>query len=644
MPEGLSSAGLIGLTQRTDKRAQTQSDLANMERMLLMKKDQEAEEQKAALAEQAYYDRIRAEADKMLVGDRKKINEKSKSIQQQIRTQIKAFGGSKAKFMANGGLSLIGDYTNGVLDSEEVQIYRNNKTNLEKLLDLKEKGMGHLLVAGDQNSLEEYNRNGFGNISYSGVKSDVELPPSNLFDRGKIAGASDILGFNNNKAKIIGNYALDNPNRDMSKVTTEELLEYTKQNYRQLGSYVDPYAHLKGNRNADGTEKTDKPTYDATYGGELTRVFGPLNKPVSFKDMSKGVLDGIDYGKDLFGNKPYKKVAQINQTILEKLKFWGDDNNTYVPRGAVDLGMSKAMDLFKLQNGADTFNIEKGIITIENPGSLDDIYLANGEPVSADQKEDMKKGSYKIVGHWGGFQAKLLDGQERIVVDATTEDGKMDQERTDSLYPTEGGAEQPMGNRAIYITLEDDEGFKYYQKVHLKGSAQVSEINAALSDRGVLTDEYQEAKQNEKKEEQIINTRAIQKMAKAELEIPHQTFENNPAFTERVAKLNNYKGTDSRAKIMKAFYTTMFDIATQSNPNFDFDTYISEDPFTGFMGSLGLDEYLMDPKTTDAELMQMAIEKMSKQAPGDDDTTIQRNVIIGTKMKNYLNKVYLNKK
>lgn len=645
MPEGLSSAGLIGLTQRTDKRAQTQSDLAVMEKMLLMKKDQEAEEQKAAVMEQAYYDRIRAEADKMLVGDRKKINEKSKSIQQQIRTQIKAFGGSKAKFMANGGLSLIGDYTNGVLDSEEVQTYRNNKTNLEKLLDLKEKGLGHLLVAVDKNSLDEYNKNGYGTITYSGVKNQVDIPPSNLFDRGKKAEATDIFAFEQNQIKIRGNFALDNPHRDMSKVTDAELIAYTKENYGQIGSYVDPYAHLKGGGSGSGTDKTDKPTYDTSYGNSLGNILGPLNRPVSMKDMNKGVLNAIDYGVNLLGNKPYKKVSQIDQTWGEKLKFWGDDNNSFIPRGAADLGMSKALELFKVQNGKENYLIEKGVIAIDNPGSLDDLYLANGEPITAEQKEDMQKGNYKVVGSFMGFESKLLDGQERLIVDAVDENGKIDKERNNLLYKTEGNASEPTGLRAVYITLEDENGDRYYQKVNTEGSAQIGEINALFAERGDLTQEKQEEQQRKVKMDKIQNSRAIQQRAKAKLDIPYQTFANNDAFKARLDKINNYKENSyNRLNLMQAFYTTMFDLHTQNDPNFDFDKYITEDRFTGWLGSMGLEEQLMKENISDSALLQEIQNKLAQSAPGDPDELIQQQILIGTKMRNYLSKTYLNKK
>ena len=100
MGTGASSLGKVGLTHNVGKRESARADLATMGQLVQMKKQQEQEEQQAALIEQQYYEQIRKEADQMLSGDRKRINERSKSLQGQIRQQIKAFGDSRAKFMA----------------------------------------------------------------------------------------------------------------------------------------------------------------------------------------------------------------------------------------------------------------------------------------------------------------------------------------------------------------------------------------------------------------------------------------------------------------------------------------------------------------------------------------------------------------
>ena len=211
MAQGLSSAGLTGLTHNVNKKESARQDLATMGQLVQLKRQQEAEEQQAAIIEQQYYDQIRQEAEEMLVGDRKRINERSKNLQGQIRKQIKAFGGSRSKFMASGGLAMLGDYTRNVLQSPEVAQYKANKQNLEQILDIQKKGFGHLLSARDMANLEEYNKNGQGNITFAGLKSEIVMPDKDTILFGKIATGSQILWNDKNYLKILGNFKIDNP-------------------------------------------------------------------------------------------------------------------------------------------------------------------------------------------------------------------------------------------------------------------------------------------------------------------------------------------------------------------------------------------------------------------------------------------------
>lgn len=666
MPKGNASSGLIGLTHNVDKRQSARDDLATMGKLVEMKKGQEQDEQKAALIEQQYYEQIRKEADSMLTGDRKKINERSKSIQGQIRKQIKAFGGSRSKFMANGGLAMLGDYTRGVLESPEVARYKTNKTNLEQILDIKKKGMGHLLSARDERALKEYNEHGTGDISYSGLKNEIDMPPSDSFLFGTYATPAQMLMHDENYIKILGNYKIDNPNdsieSDPLTVKNQKLLEYTRVNVgRQRGSKVNPYGN-QNRRNASNRAVDKDGKVIMTRTGELT-TFNVMDTNISLDDMGTPTLSRNKYLNDLFGGIKYSKRSEINTSIVNDIThvaaygsglgtvllttgLWDwEGQNGYRPRGASALSTDMTIPLWKLQNSPN-YQIEGNVIKNVDPEELTNLMYANGVPVGNAQLENLKKGDWKIKDSFMGYTLNAK-GDSYMVVDAVDNEGRLDEKRMENLYATDGeDTPDPLGRTAMFITLEDPKGNEYVQRIDYKGSVKESLLADYIGkEANDLSDQYYERKGNQEgldeKKRQVTSMRA----GKANLEVLHELFDDNVAFNQQVAFYNSYSANGNmRSDLMKAYYMTQFDLLSDEDnpsPNLDLTSSINANEFTNiFIESLGLENELKNTKLTDTDFLKL-IEKtmLTKEMSGPEGEFLQSNMTLIEKMKNYLTKV-----
>lgn len=670
MSEGLSSLGRIGLTHNVNKREAARQDMATMNQLYQMKKQQELEEQQAALMEQQYYEQIRKQADEMLVGDRKIINEKAKSLQGQIREQIKAFGGSRAKFMASGGMAMIGDYTNDLLNSDEVARFKENKKNLEILLDIEQKQLGHLLSDRDRMALDEYRKYGRGTITYSGLKNQVEMPPSDSIWMDQYATGLDILLYGENYMKILGNFAIDKPDwRDPETglgieslpldKQRRELLAYTiAQGWTQRGTRQRPnYGYGTGTGNKTGTTTADQDK-TLTKSGVLRMVFMPeINQDITLTEMNEMALsnDKYKFVKGYFGGVPYNEKGEVDETILRSVAKYGanvislgiwdpDGNNNYTPRGAQKLNQSMAVPLFKTQNGPlDVVNMEIENFDAQNASNL---YYANGVPVK--EKEDVKNGKYKVKGAFLGYEI-MLQGESHLAVNAVDEDGKLNEKRNSTMYMTEGSAEEPKGRLAMYVALESSDGKTLYQKVDYGGMEQESTLGDYIGkEANNLADQYTEAKANKDLKDSAYQQATATQLGKAKLEVQNEYFDTNPYFNNMVSAYNKYnQGGEMRKNLMKSFYMSQFDWETDEdnpyyNPNSNLDVMLEQNLFGKFMALLGLDNRLDDYKLSDGQLLDLMQQRILSEDHSTNSSERAINYTLITKIRNYMAKMNFN--
>ena len=93
------------------------------------------------------------------------------------------------------------EYRNGVINSEEASQYIDNKKNMERILDMQSKGLGHLINPIDMYNLNQYHKNGEGKISFTGSLNEIEMLPPESVEWGEEITADKILSYKNNYTK-----------------------------------------------------------------------------------------------------------------------------------------------------------------------------------------------------------------------------------------------------------------------------------------------------------------------------------------------------------------------------------------------------------------------------------------------------------
>ncbi len=224
---GTAFMGLMNRPKMVDRAKEELGTLMMFEQQMTKER---VENEQAQIKEQAYYDEINKFSDKLLGPDRDKINQKAKLLQARVRQEIGVYGGDLNKFFENGGHSVIGDYKNSLMMSEEVTNYMSNKTNMDRLVQIQMSGKGHLINPNDYNSMVEYNKNKGGSISFTGMMNEIEMPDADLYDYGAAIPADHIL--DKNYMAIYGNYKLIYPDSEPSR---EDLIAFTNLQYGGTG-------------------------------------------------------------------------------------------------------------------------------------------------------------------------------------------------------------------------------------------------------------------------------------------------------------------------------------------------------------------------------------------------------------------------
>lgn len=222
-------AGYSGLYTNVNKRESAKQDLATLSVLSQEVKKQKAEQEQAQLKEQAYYAEISKMSDTLLASDRNKINAKAKDMSSIIRNHLKQYGGDMTKFFENGGHKIMGDYKNAIVNSEEASQYMENKKNMEHILDMQKKGFGHLINPTDMFNMQNYQKNGGGKITYTGMLSEIKMPDPNSEIWGKEITVDRILSEEGNYTKIYANYKLTYP--DAPEPTQQDLKQFTAAQY-----------------------------------------------------------------------------------------------------------------------------------------------------------------------------------------------------------------------------------------------------------------------------------------------------------------------------------------------------------------------------------------------------------------------------
>jgi hypothetical protein len=660
--------GLIGLTQSVGKREAAIRDLSVLERMdQKMEMDKQAELQ-AQQQEAMLFEKMYAEADKMLGKDRARINRKIKMTQRNVRKHLSDTGGSRKNFMANGGLSLVNSMGNDIVQSEEAVRYKQNKENLAHILRVKEKGLGHLLTPRDRRNLEAYERDEEGTaITYSGVMAEVEIPPSNLFDYGTAITPKDVLDYGSNAMKIRANYQMANP--DDPDPSYADLVAFAKEmKYGGLGSNTtrlkEQAALAKKKMEYEAKNSTD-PTKNRSLLYAIERMMQrPKEDMVVDKIIGQGeggYIEKLKKEDDLFDQILGGRVKNISRERWLGSASDGNDgvgelfdwfnNDMYGLRDAHQLALTRKDQEAIVREMFGSYMDENGNIKNYRPDSSSD-YLASGVKIKENdgwftKRVDDFTTDYKVIGVNTALKtkvAKTTSGQEEeiLLVNAYDDNGNFDEKNTKKLYQNEDGSlANSKANLAFVITLQNEEGDLIYKEVPLdKGGIQTALGNAIAktNDQSKLVEQRNETGKMENAVAQVTAEEKAQfQTTKREM---NSTVFDDPMFRSEGQEFYgaNSGGQKNRHELMKSYYMA-FDYLRNGQQGITQESTqqaIDNNLFTTSMELGEVTENLKDysPENKEDAIIDMWLENMNKGETKED--VIQRNTMLAQRWKQIL--------
>ena len=528
--------GLQGLYGKSNYIERNRNEMAAMDSMDAMKMRKDAMNEQAQLKEQAYMEEISKFADTLLGPDRDKINEKAKFLQARMKEKVSYYGGDMQKFFADGGHKFIGDYKRSLISSPETTQYMENKKNMTMLLEMMGKKQGHLINARDYQSLVDYQNNGGGVVSFTGMYNEIQLPDLEAYDYGTEIPAQDIL--DQNYVAIYGNYIIDNPDKaDLDPQDLKhDLLAYTQMNYggkgknwqRQQKALEEHNRHqesmaklinenLKIKQGAktkkmidvngnevevyDDTQPEDKGYTNLLSNNILRGIHSvaPAEKKFTLDEFMKGydTKDNATFNENFEAINPGSLVAEhldMSESGLEgferetasKHKSLSISFNDYfVPANAYAV---KGFQPHKDKIGAMFFSglkVVNGKVIGLTP--TNDMFLPDGASLDAHAKAENQlivsdyTGDYSIKNVFIGGVTETKDGKE-IVMNKTNSKGELDEDWMKDAKEKYFG--EIKGNQLI-VQVEDDRGQVFYKAMEYT-PALSQKINETLGSSNQL--------------------------------------------------------------------------------------------------------------------------------------------------------------
>lgn len=587
--------GLLGLRQNINDTNSAMRDLTVLERMDARIQTDRNAEVEAQKTEQLFYEKMYAQADQLLEKDRTRINKKILMAQKDVTKHLGDMGGSRKMFMERGGLSIMNGISNDIMQSEEVITYGENKKNLAKILEAKEKGLGHLLAPADVESADAYDKNpNGGKISYSGIMSEVEIPPSANFDYGTDIPMQNILSYKSNMIKIRQNYKTNYPNRPEPNYL--ELIAFSKKmGYGGTGSNTVRIREkmladrqraaydLKNKKdknkisflneakvamsqipNGLTVQQINKPTEEGGYGGSLIENLKATNKSMNkligdkFTPTSR-LRDLAEVGFDR---------TDITWDAAREAKEWAFNSNMGLKEAHTVLPyntMTVADRIFGEGEGGGKYKVENGQILNYMPDET--MFRMDGVKLTGDNKLDPEDhtGNYKVIGMSTALKSKLADGgegAEALLVDAYNDDGTIDEKDSKIMD------EKYKSNTALtfVMALENENGDLFYKEIDINDPQIKTVMSNALDADDNMTETVKQENESVALIQNIDKNTAEQEVIFREsMKSMDERVFQDPIFRgEGEAYWGaNSAGQQNRDDMMKSFYMS-FDYVNNS--------------------------------------------------------------------------------
>lgn len=603
--------GLIGLTKSINSRESAVRDLSILERMESNVQQKRDKEVIAQQQEQAFYEKMYAKADGMLEKDRKRINAKILQAQKQVRDHLDLAGGSRTRFMEQGGMSALNSISNSITRSDEAIRYEENKKNLAKIHELQEKGMGGLINPRDLETVEAYDKNEDGAaITYSGLMNEIEIPPSANFDYGTDIPIEKIMVHGSNAVKLKQNYAMYYP--DAPEPSYLQLKEFgLKMGYGGTGSNLIRIREQMARDKAKAAAKAKASSRTGTSKDKkkhtITTAWTGAKQRVPTPTMSELIKPETEGG---YGGSLIEKMKKKDQTLAKLLT----DKSTLISRGrnlpeegldwtdvrdAASYFVPMVSDSNEASSWEDTFNNKYGLkdsynfvpalkgkvaesllggsagYKVENGKVIDftpeeTMYRMDGVKITGENKleADKFKGAYNIEGLVTALRAKSGsdDGQDILLVDAYNDDGTIDKDETEKinkgLLGDYGGSQSEMVT-VLALRNEETNDLFYYPVNMDNPDVQ----NSLRTDLGGYNDVTGLVKEENEYVEELANQKGLQAKEKVAITgaistMDSQVFDNDEENAGFVKEGEEFYGPGSggeqnRYGLMKAYYMAL---------------------------------------------------------------------------------------
>lgn len=664
-------AGLTGLSKNVDRVAQTQREMASMKDVeQSMARDQE-QSMLAQEMESKQYEEIAAKSAELLEPDRDKIRVRSLELQKNIRSKIEEYGSRKA-FFSNGGVALLSKYKSDLLSSNETMSYVDNKKNMESLMKLKESGKGHLISSIDLQKLNDYQQGtGDGKISYSGIKSEVEIPEK-YFDYQQDIPAGNILHYKDNYMGIYGNWAIENPNLVglQGEDLEAQLLEYTYKNHSGMGTN-------ETKRNYDMARASQKEEQD-----RITKSGTPEEeKTLSLVAATNEVMNQLQESSppnilDMMGDENYIKKQAIKSPALKSLfgssSEYNDSVSNYTNAGVLDSigkSISRATGFDNKYSVASAVMVpmmsQEGVRKVLFPGSPEaggvnvglnsgEFYSPNGEKLKEDYVKESIKNKTNEGMAFGGLIYGYIDGNQKMVTQLKNSKGesltKKDkfgksvytEEQKDHMAGYSGALTHDM-----FAVLTNSEGERIYKRLNanqMSGESALAVAIGAGDNIANVAKTRQTRSINKAVEEQTkqLNAKSIQ----TEVARASQTggVFSSPEFIME-AKTTSVADGSNRNSLLKAYYMTISTLnnGIASNKTMASDKAYLKGSENNFSNKVGYAKELKDAllnksKVSDVDYIKLFAKIHTGKDTGEDHHDNEVFAQTWTKMLELLNK------
>lgn len=562
----------LGLTQSINDRQMANQELAVLGQMEQNQQADQDKEMQAQIMQDQMYSKMYEQADGLLGKDRKRINNQIRNAQNQVKGALDKYGADKSKFMANGGMSLMSGLQTDILHSDEAERYKQNKENLARIMEMQEKGLGHLISPNDLQTVEDYHTNDDGaTISYSGVMSEVEIP-HDKFALDEEINPYFIMNHSSNMMKILGNYAKVYPDRPEPEMgpdgrptrrgTAQIVAFMNKMGYGGMGQSAALMQKKMAQQTAQAkAAKAEEPT--TTVLGtmnQMDRRFQGLKASDVTPEYMENFMQGDDAAlfRDMLGeNNNYKARARdfaLSDTdaVGEVVDWFSQDmiglrgsKHLAIPPGELNGMMEVMLNSKKSENGS-----------FENLQVTGDMYGSDGTQI----KNSKRFGSndygttFKPLGVVTAFESSVQDGgngsKNVLLTNAYNDDGSIDKKATDKRFQGDGPA-----RLAYYVALQGEDDDIVYKKMDISKSSVMSALRQSYKSNDI-SDQVKEEKQNDQYRLEVEKMTQDQQFEYEDYKAKANTVFKEPMFEQESAKYyqSGSGGQVNRSDMMRAFY------------------------------------------------------------------------------------------